>query len=213
MSLKNIDELNSLQMDVLTELGNIGSGNAATSLSNLVGKEIIINVPKVKILGFNDAVDFVGGPENLVVGVLIKLLGDIEGLILYIFEKNFVSTILNTFFGKDFDINIELDDMDESTLKEIGNIMASSYVNAIGSMTDLFIDISVPSICVDMAGAILSVPAIEFAKLGNKVLFVDDSFSIGEDIIKSKMILVPEMDSLYLLFKKLGVDVWYGWNK
>lgn len=213
MSLKNIDELNSLQMDVLTELGNIGSGNAATSLSNLVGKEIIINVPKVKILGFNDAVDFVGGPENLVVGVLIKLLGDIEGLILYIFEKNFVSTILNTFFGKGFDINIELDDMDESTLKEIGNIMASSYVNAIGSMTDLFIDISVPSICVDMAGAILSVPAIEFAKLGNKVLFVDDSFSIGEDIIKSKMILVPEMDSLYLLFKKLGVDVWYGWNK
>lgn len=213
MSLKNIDELNSLQMDVLTELGNIGSGNAATSLSNLVGKEIIINVPKVKILGFNEAVDFVGGPENLVVGVLIKLLGDIEGLILYIFEKNFVSTILNTFFGKDFDINIELDDMDKSTLKEIGNIMASSYVNAIGSMTDLFIDISVPSICVDMAGAILSVPAIEFAKLGNKVLFVDDSFSIGEDIIKSKMILVPEMDSLYLLFKKLGVDVWYGWNK
>jgi chemotaxis protein CheC len=207
MSLKNIDELNSLQMDVLTELGNIGSGNAATSLSNLVGKEIIINVPKVKILGFNEAVDFVGGPENLVVGVLIKLLGDIEGLILYIFEKNFVSTILNTFFGKKFDINIKLDDMDESTLKEIGNIMASSYVNAIGSMTDLFIDISVPSICVDMAGAILSVPAIEFAKLGNKVLFIDDSFSIGEDIIKSKMILVPEMDSLYLLFKKLGVDV------
>jgi chemotaxis protein CheC len=194
-------------MDVLTELGNIGSGNAATSLSNLVGKEIIINVPKVKILGFNEAVDFVGGPENLVVGVLIKLLGDIEGLILYIFEKNFVSTILNTFFGKKFDINIKLDDMDESTLKEIGNIMASSYVNAIGSMTDLFIDISVPSICVDMAGAILSVPAIEFAKLGNKVLFIDDSFSIGEDIIKSKMILVPEMDSLYLLFKKLGVDV------
>lgn len=94
-----------------------------------------------------------------------------------------------------------------SALNEIGNIMASSYVNALSSMTSLTIDVSVPSMCVDMAGAILSVPSIEFAQVGNKVLFIDDSFSIGEnsDKVKSNMILVPEMDSLNKIFERLGI--------
>lgn len=207
MTINNIDDLNSMHVDVLTELGSIGAGNAATSLSTMVGKPISINVPKVRILGFNDTVNFVGGPENIVTGLLIRLSDDIEGMILYVFEEAFASAVLQYFFGKEMTSVMELSEMDKSVLCEIGNIMAGSYVGAISSMTGLFINVSVPCLTVDMAGAIMSVPAIEFAKVGNKVLFIDDSFGIGDKMVKSNMILVPEMDSLNLLFKKLGVGI------
>lgn len=207
MPFNSIDELDDVHVDVLTELGNIGSGNAATALASLMNTEININVPHVRILGFNDVADYVGGPENVVLGVLIKLSGDVDGMILYVFNDNLIRNVLKVFFGKDYTSVSELDEMDMSALNEIGNIMASSYVNALSSMTSLTIDVSVPSMCVDMAGAILSVPSIEFAQVGNKVLFIDDSFSIGEnsDKVKSNMILVPEMDSLNKIFERLGI--------
>lgn len=207
MPFNSIDELDDMHVDVLTELGNIGSGNAATALASLMNTEININVPHVRILGFNDVADYVGGPENVVLGVLIKLSGDVDGMILYVFNDDLIRNVLKVFFGKDYTSVSELDEMDMSALNEIGNIMASSYVNALSSMTSLTIDVSVPSMCVDMAGAILSVPSIEFAQVGNKVLFVDDSFSIGEnsDKVKSNMILVPEMDSLNKIFERLGI--------
>ena len=207
MPFNSIDELDDMHVDILTELGNIGSGNAATALASLMNTEININVPHVRILGFNDVADYVGGPENVVLGVLIKLSGDVDGMILYVFNDDLIRNVLKVFFGKDYTSVSELDEMDMSALNEIGNIMASSYVNALSSMTSLTIDVSVPSMCVDMAGAILSVPSIEFAQVGNKVLFIDDSFSIGEnsDKVKSNMILVPEMDSLNKIFERLGI--------
>ena len=85
--------------------------------------------------------------------------------------------------------------------------MSASYINAIASLTNMTIDISVPNMTVDMAGAILSVPAVSFAQVGDKVLLIDDSFIIGGNKVKSNMILVPEMNSLEYLFKKLGVGI------
>lgn len=208
MALKNIEELNGIQLDVLTELGNIGSGNAATSISNFMNKPININIPKVRILGFNEVAEYVGGPENITLGLLIKMSSDINGMILYLFNEDFIKNILDIFFGKEYTSFSELSELEISAVQEIGNIMAGSYVNALSSMTGMTIDISAPSVCIDMAGAILSVPSIEFAKIGNKVLFIDDSFGIGthqEQQLKSNMILIPEMDSLNKLFTTLGV--------
>lgn len=207
MAVNNIDELNEMHVDVLTELGNIGTGNAATSLAALIGKEIDISVPSVKILGFNEVAEFVGGPENIVMGMLIKIDGDIDGMILYVFDNDFIENVMNAFFSKSFTSYDELNEMEISAFNEIGNIMASSYVNALASMTGLTINISTPSMCIDMAGAILSVPSIEFARVGNKVLFIDDSFRFGgsSEKVKSNMILVPEMESLNKLFSMLGV--------
>ncbi len=207
MAVNNIDELNDIHVDVLTELGNIGTGNAATSLAALIGKEIDISVPSVKILGFNEVAEFVGGPENIVMGMLIKIDGDIDGMILYVFDNDFIENVMKAFFSKSFTSFDELSEMEISAFNEIGNIMASAYVNALASMTGLTINISTPSMCIDMAGAILSVPSIEFARVGNKVLFIDDSFRFGgsSEKVKSNMILVPEMESLNKLFAMLGV--------
>ncbi len=207
MSLQNVEQLNSIHLDVLKEIGNIGSGNAASALASLMSATVDISVPSVKLLGFEETVEFLGGPENIVIGMLVGLTGDITGMMLYILQKNFANEMLKSVMGKEINDLFELDEMDNSFICEIGNIMAGSYVNAISALTGLTIDISVPNLTVDMVGAILSVPAIEFAKVGDKVLFIDDSFMVGASNIKSNMILVPETNSLELLFTKLGVGI------
>lgn len=207
MEMKNLNELNPFQMDVLKELGNIGAGNAATSLSGMLSNSIDIGVPTVKTLDYNEVVDLLGGPENIVVGLLVRLSGNITGMMMYILQLDFANEILNTFYGKKVSNVTEMNDMDQSAICEIGNIMAASYVNAISNLSGLSIDISVPSFCADMVGAIMSVPAIEFSDVGDKVIFIDDHFKIGKGEIKSNMILIPEMSSLSLLFSKLGVEV------
>ena len=214
MSLENMDQLNAMHFDVLREIGNIGQGNAASSLSQMLSQTIDISVPTVKLLDFNESVEYLGGPENVVLGMLVGLKGDINGMMLYVLQKNFANSMLNAVFGKQINDLTELDEMDISFIQEIGNILAGSYVNAISSLTGLTIDISVPTISVDMAGAILAVPAVEFAQIGNSVLFIDDSFIFGSassknenSEVKSNMILVPELSSLETLFAKLGIEV------
>ena len=207
MSIHQYDDLNSMHFDVLRELGNIGSGNAATALSSMMGRAIDITVPTVKVLDYSEAIEFLGGPEHIVVGMLVRMEGDIEGMILFVLEKEFAGIVLKSFFGKDLADITEMDEFDISALNEIGNIMSGSYVNALSSISGMTINISVPSLTVDMLGAIMSVPAIEFAAVSDKVLFIDETFIIGEDTIQSNMILIPEMDSLAVLLQRLGVDI------
>ncbi len=207
MSLKNIKDLNEVQLDILKEIGNIGQGNAASALSNLLNEYINIAVPDINILDFNEVVNFLGGPENLAVGLLVGLSKDINGMMLCIMQKPFIDHMLSNTFSKKVDSLLDLNEMDVSFVTEVGNILASSYVNAISSMTGIETALSVPTLSIDMVGAILSVPAVQFAQIGDRVLFIDDSFIIGETQIKSNMILVPELHSLGTLFSKLGVEV------
>ncbi len=205
--INNLDDLNPIHMDVLREIGNIGSGSAATALSGLLAAPVDISVPCVKCLDFAQTIEFMGGAEELVIGLMLRFEGDISGLILYILKTEFAQKVINAFYSKEIESLMDMDDMDKSAICEIGNIMAGSYVNAIADLTGMTIDISVPDICVDMAGAILSVPAIQYASLGDKVLFIDDNFKISSGSIKSNMILIPEMDSLGKLFGKLGIEI------
>jgi len=205
--INNLNDLNPTHMDVLREIGNIGSGSAATALSTLLGTSVDISVPDVKCLDFAETISFMGGAEELVIGLLISFTGEISGLIMYILKNEFAQKVINGFYPKELTSLLDLDEMDNSAICEIGNIMAGSYVNAIGTLSGLQIDISVPSMCVDMAGAILSVPAVQYATLGDKVLFIDDNFRLSSGNIKSNMILIPDMDSLTTLFGKLGIEI------
>lgn len=194
-------------MDVLKEVGNIGQGNAASALASMLGKPIDISVPDVKTLSFGETVEFLGGPEEPAIGMMIGLKGDINGMMLYVLNREFANKLLNDMLGKKIDDLWQLDEMDMSFVQEIGNILSGSYINAIAQLTGLTIDITVPYITIDMVGAILSVPAVEFAQTTNRVLFIDDSFIVGDGAVTSNMILIPETDSLELLFTKLGVDI------
>jgi chemotaxis protein CheC len=208
MALSNISQLNEMHLDVLKEIGNIGSGNAAGALSELIMKPTDITVPDVKLLDFNEAINFLGGPDIIAVGMLVELSGDIIGKVIYVMQHGFISNLTEALFGTPVDDLLEMDEMASSFITEVGNIMTASYVNAIASLTSLTIDISVPQMTIDMVGAILSVPAVEFAMTGaNKVLFIDDSFIVDGCEVRSNMILVPETSSLQTLFDRLGVSV------
>ncbi len=204
----SFNELNNLQLDVLKEIGNIGSGNAITALAKMINRKVDMLVPKVKILEFNSVNEILGEPELIVVGILLNVSGDLSGSILFTLSQKSARILVNMLFDRQIDVESAemFDEIERSALKEIGNILTGAYLSAISSLTDLKITYSIPDIAIDMAGAILSVPAIEFAKLGDTVLYIETEFSEGNESVLGDFFLIPDMDSYDILLKALGVE-------
>lgn len=203
----NIDDLNNLHMDVLREIGNIGAGNAATALAKMLNKKVDMDVPKVKVLLFKEVNEILGGAEKLVVGLLLKVTGDLTGSIMFILDSQAAHVLVNILMGNSLEgVNIEdFSDIELSALKEIGNILAGSYLSSLSTLTGLSIMPSVPDIAIDMAGAIVSVPAIEFGKLGDSVLYIETEFFEGSTKVVGDFFLIPDIDSYEVLLRALGV--------
>lgn len=182
MSL-SISELNIMQIDVLREVGNIGAGNAVTALSKMVSKRIDMKVPKVNIVEFKEVAELVGGAEVLVSGIYFQVFGDITGSIMFLIDKTSSKLLTNLLMGKN-DSNPELDEMERSALQEVGNILAGSYLSSLSSLTGLKISVSVPSLAIDMAGAIMSVPVALFGQVGDHVLLIETEFIEGSNLVK-----------------------------
>lgn len=192
-------------MDALREIGNIGSGNAATSLSEMLMKPVGIQVPVIRIVDYNEASAQLGGPENMLVGMLLSLSGDVTGMMMFLLEKDFGHLVLNTLLGQTLESFEDVDEMGLSALKEIANIMAASYVNAISGLTGMNINISVPDICIDMVGAMLSVPVIHYANVSDKIIFIQDQFNSDDESAVSHILMIPEVQSLNQIMKNLGI--------
>lgn len=200
----SIEELNSLQIDVLKEIGNIGAGNAATALSKMLSKRIDMDVPKVNILEFKNVAELVGGPEVEVIGIYFKVTGDITGSIMFLLDKKSAKLLTNLLMGRQ-DLEADLDEMDFSALQEVGNILSGSYLSSLSSLTNLKLVVSVPSLAMDMAGAILSVPVILFGQVGDKVMLIETDFNEGTNHVKGNFFLIPDEESFEILLKSLGV--------
>ncbi len=203
--MKNYEELNELQIDTLREIGSIGTGNAATSLSAILNTKIMISNPEVRIMGYNEAISWIGGPENITAGVLVNLSGEINGVILAIQQLDFANIILSNTLFMNVDDYSEIGEMEKSALVEVGNIMISTFMNAISSLSDTKINLSVPGFAIDMQGAILAVPMAEYGGQTDNVIMLGANFVCDGQIIPSKIILSPDIMSLEFLLKKLGV--------
>ncbi len=201
----SFDELNNIQMDVLKEIGNIGAGNAVTSLAKMIDKKVDMAVPKVKILGFDKVSQILGGEEMIVVGILLSVTGDMTGIMMFVLDNYAARQLVNILLGNKDSQSLEFDELELSALKEIGNILTASYLNALAGLTNLKIMPSVPELAIDMAGAILSVPAIEFGKVGDSVLYIETEFSEGITKVFGDFLLIPDVDSYEVLLKALGV--------
>lgn len=199
-----IDDLNSIQIDVLREIGNIGAGNAATALSKMIAKRIDMDVPKVNILEFKCVAELVGGPEIEVVGIYFKVTGDITGSIMFLLEKSSAKQLAKLLIGFS-DMEGQLNEMEVSALQEVGNILAGSYLSSLSVLTGLKLVVSIPCLTIDMAGAILSVPVILFGQVGDKVMLIETDFFDGPNHVKGNFFLIPDEDSFETLLKSLGV--------
>lgn len=207
MSKLDLEHIGSLQFDVLREIGNIGAGNATTALSQMVNSKIDMKVPKVELLEFKELSDIVGGAESLVVGILLTLEGDVDGMMMFMMDKRSARLIVDLLMNLDTnESNVEeFSEMDLSALQEIGNIIAGAYLSSLSQLTNMTIVSSVPYMSIDMAGAILSVPAIEFGKVGDKALLIQSQFGEDEKKVNGYFILIPSMNSYEKIMSSLGL--------
>lgn len=190
-------------VDVLRELGNIGAGNAMTALSQMLNCKVDMKVPQVRLLDFKDVGTLIGGEEQIMAGIYLAVDGDITGSIMFLLAKGSAKHLVTKLMGMELPDD-DFWEMGISALMEVGNIITGAYLNSLATITNLKIFPSVPSICVDMAGAILSVPAIEFGTLGDKILLIQSQF-MDEIELDGYFIMVPDIDSYTKILKSLGM--------
>lgn len=205
MDIKDFSQMNGRHIDALEEIGNIGAGNAATSLSQMLNCVIKISVPDVKILNYEQAAKEIAGTED-VAGVSIDIKGNLNGTMTTILQKSFINQLLKPFLGIEVDDINQLGDMPKSALSEVANITTASYVNALSKLAHLVIDIHPPKIKVGKTVNILKECAMNFKNINKEVVLIKECFVIKEVTYESGMILMLEVESLNKLMDKLGVE-------
>ena len=206
MIIKSYDELSSLELDTLKEIGSIGTGNAATSLSALIGKPVRIQQPEVRIMEYNEAIEWIGGPEPITAGVLVGMSGQLSGIMLSVQQLEFVNLVLESMMEKTIEDYMELGEMEHSALTEVGNIMISTFINALSGLASLDIELTVPAFTVDMQGAIMAVPMAEYGGQSNYIMTIGGNFICNGKEIPCRLLLSPDIRSLNFLLRKLGVN-------
>lgn len=206
----NLDSLNDTERDLLGEVGNIGMGRVATAMSDMLGKTIGISVPVVKLVDLCDLSETLGMAEKRVVGILFGVSDDIDGMIMFVLEESFAKEIIKILMGDENADLSTLNEINTSLLQEIANIMAGSYLGAISELAGLKIDMSVPYLAIDMLGAVMNIPAVEFGEIGDKVLLVEEQIIGNDNNFDSYLVLIPTPESLKKLLNKVGEA--YGYS-
>ena len=206
MSDISLQQINDMYVDVLRELGNIGAGNATTAIASMLSIRINMNVPKVALMEASKMGSSICPEDEIIVGVFLEVQGNIEGSMMFLLKMDSAYYLVNRLMGRDVNYQGDFYEMDLSALKEIGNIIAGSYLSALSAMTNLVITPSIPYIAVDMAASILSVPAIEFGRYGEHALLIETEFG-NEVMINGYFILMPERSSYEKILQALGVTM------
>ncbi len=206
MSEMSLEQVTENYYDVLKELGNIGAGNAMTALSQMLQCKVDMKVPQVRLLEFSEVGDMMGGEEQIMVGVFLGVEGDITGSMMFMVEEESARHLIQKITMGMLPPGAEFEEMGLSAMKEIGNIITGAYLNSLSTLTNLKIIPTPPALTVDMAGAIISVPAIEFAALGDRMLMIQTQF-FDEMVLDGFFILIPDLDSYAKMLAALGISL------
>ena len=206
MAIKNYDELNSLELDTLREVGSIGTGNAATALSQMLGRQVKITMPEVRIMEYNEAIEWIGGPEEITAGVLVKLSGQLSGIMLSVQSLEFVNIVLESMLSMTVKDYSQLAELEGSALIEVGNIMISTFINALSGLAGMNVNLTVPAFTVDMQGAILAVPMAEYGGQSDYIMTIGGNFVCDDKQVPCRLLMSPDLRSLNALLRKLGVS-------
>lgn len=194
-----------LHMDVLKEVGNIGAGHAATALSKLLDKPVDMMVPKVRMVPFEEIAESVGGIEQVVVAIFLRVDGETPGNMFFILTQESAKRLLSSIVGIEVESEDSYTEMELSALNEIGNILAGSYLTSLADFTNLNMQPTVPSLAIDMAGAILTYGLLQYGEMGDHALLIDTAFLEGKDEVEGHFFLIPDPESFDKIFAALGV--------
>ena len=197
MSKIDLEKLEDSQFDVLKEIGNIGAGNATTALATMLNIKVDMSVPNVALLPFDNISSFIGSEEQTVVGILLEIQGDIDGMMMFLFDMKSAHHLVNSLMMRDVhqDENgmADFSEMEMSALNEIGNIVSGSYLSALSGLTGMKMVSSVPALSIDMLG-----------KYGDKLLMIQSEFG-EDDFVTGYFLLIPELESYDKILTSLGM--------
>ena len=195
--------MSEIKLDFLRELANIGTGHATTALSQMLsGRLFQLVVPDAKMLPFTEAAEYVGGLEQTVVGIFVVISGDVQGYMAFLMPLDSAKVLLKHLIGEEFS---EVNEMGRSALQEIGNIMVTSYLNALSKMTNLLMAPSVPAVAIDMAGAVWE-SVLAGAQIKNEVTVIRTEFSADGEAIEGHIIFLPNDDDFIKIARLLGLE-------
>ena len=201
--MRQFADLDEISRDILKEIGNIGTGNAVTALSQMLMHPVDIAVPDLKILKYQEVCSLLDSADELQTGIMVGVGGDMEGMFLFLLSETFTMMVLNKILGEEEREFLNPGEMERSLICELGNIMCGSYINALASVMDLKLEVSVPDVCIDMGGANLSVPLYRFLRVSDDILMIDNLFHLGGESFLGRILFIPEPDSLDMMLRSL----------
>ncbi|HVD33948.1 MAG TPA: chemotaxis protein CheC [Gemmatimonadales bacterium] len=205
--MEDVRDLKESQLDAMREVANIGAGHAATALSQMTNRTIMISVPRVKIKPLEDAGDMLGPPDQVVASVLMHMMGDLTGRAMLLFPEPAALVLCDYLFRRERGTTTGFGEMEQSSLKEAGNILASAYLNALSDFMGMMLVPSVPSLVIDLSGAILTSAHLNFGHDREYALCVETSFrSEGStESMAGHFLLLPDLASLQSIFDAIRI--------
>jgi len=199
--MEDVRDLKELQLDALREVTNIGAGHAATALSQLTARRIMITVPRINVTRLEDVPEVVGSPGEIVAGVLMHMLGDLTGRTLLIFPEADARRLCDRLLGRPEGTTAAFGELEASTVKETGNIVNGAYMNALSDFMGMMLLPSVPSLSVDLLGAIITTAYLNFGHDRDYVFCIETEFQFDRDFdLRGHFILLPDLASLRAIF-------------
>jgi len=200
--MEDVRDLKESQLDAMREVANIGAGHAATALSQMTNRTIMITVPRVKVSPLEDACDTIGKPDEVIAAVLMHMMGDLTGRALLLFPQRSARTLCDYLMRQEIGTTQEFGEMEQSALKEAGNILASAYLNALSDFMGMMLVPSVPSLVIDLSGAVLTSAHLNFGHDRDYAFCVETSFRLegATEPLGGHFLLLPDMASLRSIF-------------
>jgi chemotaxis protein CheC len=200
--MEDVRDLKESQLDAMREVANIGAGHAATALSQMTNRKIMISVPRVNVRPLEDACDIVGKADEVTAAVLMHMMGDLTGRALLMFPQRPARTICDFLLRRELGTTQEFGEMERSALKEVGNILASAYLNALSDFMGMMLVPSVPSLVIDLSGAVLTSTHLNFGHDRDYAFCVETSFRVegSSEPLAGHFLLLPDVASLRAIF-------------
>jgi len=207
--VEDFNQLSGMQIDALREIGNVGAGNAATALAQMIHSKIDMSVPRVNILPFSEVPDLIGGADLHVAGIYLHVSGSAPCNILFILPIKKAGFLVQMLMGRPTEDpeNIDFTDMEMSAMMELGNIISATYLNALAMFTQLSFIPSVPALGTDMAGALLDAILAQFGEIADHVFMLETEFKKDDMDVVGNFFLLPEPGSLDTILTALGVSI------
>ena len=201
--MNDIKDLKAVQLDALREVANIGAGHAATALSQMTGSTIMISVPTINISSLEDVPTQISEPEEPIAAVLMHMLGDLTGRTLLVFPRPTAMRLAELMLRRPAGSSREMGALEQSAIKEAGNILSGAYMNALSEFMGLMLLPSPPSLAIDMSSAILSTAFLQFGTDRDHVFYVESQFFLQEqqEHLRGFFLLLPDLASLQAILR------------